>query len=164
MNHSAAVQVTSPDAPADVAVSAGLVRIGDPGRTVTGRHRYVLAYTLDRVVADGRLAWNAVGRWDVSIGHAEVHVVAARALEGVRCVTGISGFTAPCPIEQVRPGSLAARTGRLAAGAGVTVSATAGSPPAGTPTLPAVPAPPSTGNPLVPGASTRVDRSDRTFR
>jgi hypothetical protein len=148
---SAPVQVTSPDAPADVTVSAGVIRIGDPSRTVTGRHRYVLAYTLDGVGSDGRLGWNAVGTWDVRIAHAEVHVVTARALNEVRCVTGVAGSIAPWPIEQIQPGSLVVRTDRLAAGEGVTVYATAGSPLTAAPALPAVPAAPSTDNPLVPG-------------
>ena len=44
----APIEVSSPDAPDDVVVStAGTpqIRVGDPGRTVSGLHRYVVTYT-----------------------------------------------------------------------------------------------------------------------
>ena len=62
----APVEVSSPDAPDDVEISAlegftPQIRIGDPLQEVTGLHRYVIRYTLDGVVSDGDLAWDAVG-------------------------------------------------------------------------------------------------------
>ena len=66
------VQVASPSAPAQVEVTGTAhqtrLRIGDPERTVTGRHRYTIAYRLAGVAPGGRLAWDAVGTsWPVGI-------------------------------------------------------------------------------------------------
>jgi hypothetical protein len=59
---SAPIEVSSPDAPDEVEVSTSgvpQIRIGDPDRTISGRHRYVVRYTVDGVVTGGRLAWDA---------------------------------------------------------------------------------------------------------
>ncbi|WP_456598899.1 DUF2207 domain-containing protein [Blastococcus sp. SYSU DS0616] len=151
------VEATSPDAPDDVTVSAdGEIRVGDPDRTVTGRHRYVLGYTLDGVVSGDRLAWDAVGTgWDVPIDEVQVHVSAPAELAGSRCSAGEGGSTDPCDVEPAGPGLLSARLDSLDAGEGVTVSATTGAALDGAPALPAPPAtaPPAGGTgPLLPGA------------
>jgi Predicted membrane protein (DUF2207) N-terminal domain len=73
------VEVSSASAP-DLVEVAGTaqqarVRIGDPDRTVSGRHRYRIAYRLPGVAPGGRLAWDAVGTaWPVGIAGAELHV------------------------------------------------------------------------------------------
>ena len=91
---SAPVEVSSPDAPDDVALStAGTpqIRIGDHGRTVSGLHRYVVTYTLDGVVRGGRFAWDAVGTtWAVPVEHVDVPVTAPTALVAPGCTTGLS--------------------------------------------------------------------------
>jgi hypothetical protein len=157
---SAPVQVSSPDAPDDATVSDGAVpriRIGDPDQTVSGRHRYVLRYTLDGVAPGGHLAWDAVGTgWGVGIAHVEVHVVAPVELDRTRCVAGTAGSTATsCDVTQAVPGALQARVDGLDAGEGITVSATGGTPLAAAPALPAPPvgsAPPRTGaDPMIVG-------------
>jgi uncharacterized membrane protein YgcG len=98
--------VTSPDgAPANVSRSEGAgvttLRVGDPDRTVTGRHSYVLSYTIegslnafsDRV----ELYWNAIGaEWAAPIDRATVHVVAPAAIQGQVCFAGVRGSTQPC--------------------------------------------------------------------
>ena len=45
------------------------VRIGDPGHTISGDHRYLITYPLDTVARGGdRYAWNGVGlAWTVPI-------------------------------------------------------------------------------------------------
>src|SRR3954452_12693239 len=155
---SAPVQVHSVDAPDDVTVTTTgtpRIRIGNPARTVTGQHRYVLTYTLDGVAPAGELAWDPVGTgWEVPIEEAEVHVTAPTALDGGRCVVGAVGATDACAVRQTGPGQLAARADALDAGEGVTVYATAGAPLDRTSALPAPPAaPPTSGlDPLVPGA------------
>jgi hypothetical protein len=156
---SAPLQVHSPDAPDDVAITTtGTpgIRIGDPARTVTGQHRYVLRYTLDGVAPAGELAWDPVGTdWHVPIEQVEVYVTAPAALHGDRCVAGAAGATDACAIRPTGPGQLLARADALKAGEGVTVQATAGAPLDRTSALPAPPAAaaPTPGtDPLVPGA------------
>jgi uncharacterized membrane protein YgcG len=100
------VRVTSPDgAPADVSRSeaAGVttLRIGDPDKTVTGRHTYVLHYTVDGALNGFpnrvELYWNAIGAdWSVPIDAATVHVVAPTALLGQVCFAGVAGGVQPC--------------------------------------------------------------------
>jgi Predicted membrane protein (DUF2207) len=59
------VEVSSATAPDQVELTGtaqqARVRIGDPDRTVSGRHRYRVAYPLPGVAPGGRLAWDAVG-------------------------------------------------------------------------------------------------------
>ena len=155
---SAPIEVSSPDAPDDVVVStAGIpqIRVGDPGRTVSGQHRYVVTYTLDGVVGGGRLAWNAVGTtWEVPVEHVQVHVTAPMALVGAGCTTGTEGSRGSCTIGPAEPGHLVARIDALDAGEGVTVSATTGAALGSASALPAPPvAPPATRGvtPFLPG-------------
>jgi uncharacterized membrane protein YgcG len=100
------LDVTSPDgAPDDVSRSEGAgvttLRIGNPDKTVTGQHSYVLTYTIegalnafsDRV----ELYWNAIGaEWSVPIESATVHVAAPAAIQGQVCFAGVRGGTQPC--------------------------------------------------------------------
>src|SRR5919204_1507545 len=103
----APVRVASPTAPAQVQLSdlggQTRIRIGDPSRTVTGRHRYTIAYPLGGVGRGGRLAWDAVGTgWPVGIGRAEIHLVAPFRLAQPRCVQGRAGSTRPCQVTPPR--------------------------------------------------------------
>ena len=144
LRRSAPVQVSSPDAPDGVTVendgSATRLRIGDPARTVSGEHRYVLRYTLDGVVRNGQVAWDAVGTgWDVPIDEADVHVVAPTALAGARCAAGSTGSTDACAVRETRPGALTARATDLGSGQGLTLYAATGAALAGTPALPTPP-------------------------
>jgi len=146
------VRVDSGTAPDQVQVTGTAhqtrLRIGDPDRTVTGRHRYAIRYRLPGVAPEGRLAWDAVGTsWTVAIGQAEVHVVAPWRLKEVACVRGVTGATDPCPVAQPEPGHLVATLEDLDPGQGVTLYATAGGRLA---TAPALPAPPA-GAPADPG-------------
>ncbi|MGZ4274834.1 MAG: DUF2207 family protein [Solirubrobacteraceae bacterium] len=127
----AQVAVSSATAPSDMTLeygsSAVRIRIGDPSRTITDRHRYKIAYSLGDVAPGGRLAWDAVGtQWPVGIGNIEVHVVAPFAFEGAFCVQGEAGSQQPCDITQPEPGHLVATISTLPAGHGATLYATAG--------------------------------------
>jgi hypothetical protein len=127
----APVSVSSATAPADVQLSGSSlqtrIRIGDPDRTIRGRHRYVIDYPLGGVAPDGRLAWDAVGTsWPVSVAEVEIHAVAPYQLLDVRCVKGALGADDSCEVSQPEPGHLVARTGTLPATEGVTLYATAG--------------------------------------
>ena len=125
----APVEVSSPDAPDDVEISAlegspPQIRIGDPLQEVTGLHRYVIRYTLDGVVSDGDLAWDAVGTgWDVPIDDVEVYVLATANLANGVCVAGTSGSTNSCTISLDEAGHLVATATNLDAHEGITVSA-----------------------------------------
>jgi Predicted membrane protein (DUF2207) len=149
----APVRVSSATAPADVELSGSSqqtrIRIGDPDRTVTGRHRYGIEYPLEGVAPDGRLAWDAVGTsWPVEVAGVEVHAVAPYELQSPRCVHGAAGSDEPCGVTQPEPGHLVARVDALAAGEGVTLFATAGR---RLPAAPSLPAPPP-GVPDDPGS------------
>lgn len=152
------VEASSPEAPDDVtATEAGEIRVGDPDRTVTGLHRYVLTYTVDDVLSGGELAWDAVGTgWEVPIDEVAVHVSAPAELAQAGCSTGEADSTEPCDIEQPQPGHLVAQVDSLEPGEGVTVSGAADAAiTSGAPTLPGPPAlrpPPDGTDPLLTGA------------
>jgi hypothetical protein len=140
------IVVSSPDAPDDLAIldtpadspsyPATRLRIGDPGQTISGAHRYLIDYDLDIVEPDGQLAWDAVGAgWEVPIHTAAVEVVAPWRLDDVRCVTGETGSTDPCAVEQPEPGHLVARVDSLDAGEGISLFARRGDALAAAPAL-----------------------------
>jgi hypothetical protein len=123
--------VWSATAPSAVALEdrgrAVRIRIGDPSRTISGRHRYKLSYPLDDVAPGRALAWDAVGTdWPVGISNVEVHVVAPFAFEGARCVQGEAGSQRRCEVAQPVPGHLLARIRTLPAGQGATLYASPG--------------------------------------
>jgi uncharacterized membrane protein YgcG len=127
----ARVAVSSATAPSDMTLEdlgyAMRIRIGDPGRTISGRHRYKVAYPLDNVAPEGRLAWDAVGtQWPVGVGNVEVHLVAPFAFDQLRCVQGEAGSQRPCGITQPEPGHLIATIRTLPAGQGATLYAAGG--------------------------------------
>jgi len=62
-------------------------RIGDPDRTISGRHRYTLTYLVDdALLPSGDLdafRWNAIGTgWDLPIDRAEIHLLLPNAMKG----------------------------------------------------------------------------------
>jgi hypothetical protein len=148
MSSDARVAASSATAPSDMTLEnlgyAERIRIGNPGRTITGRHRYKIAYSLDEVAPQGRLAWDAVGtEWPVGIGNVEVHVVAPFEFQGAHCVQGQAGSQRPCNITQPEPGHLVATIRTLRAGQGATLYAAGGRRLAVAPRLPM----PSSGRP-----------------
>jgi hypothetical protein len=77
------------------------VRIGDPKRTITGRHAYTITYrvrgALNGFSEHDELYWNAIGdSWEVPIDSATVQVTAPAALTGVACFQGQTGSTLQC--------------------------------------------------------------------
>jgi uncharacterized membrane protein len=105
------VHVQSPSgAPAAVSrsESAGVttLRIGDPGKTVTGQQTYVLTYTVDgalnRFSDRVELYWNAIGaEWAAPIERATVHVDAPAAIARQVCFAGVTGSSEPCTSSTV---------------------------------------------------------------
>jgi hypothetical protein len=154
----AAVRVESASAPDAIAARAphtfadgrqGLrLKVGDPSTTISGRHRYLLAYELDGLAPDGQLDWDPIGtEFDVPIEATEVHVVAPWTFEGTSCFFGEVGSTRRCTARQVEPGHLVVRTGDLDTGEGVSIESGRGAALTAAPTLPAPPvtAPPDPG-------------------
>ena len=102
------------------------IRIGDPDRTVSGRHRYRILYPLADV-APGRLAWDAVGTgWPVTISQVEIHVATPFEVTAPSCVQHVTGSQTPCRVTRPEPGHLVVRIDRLNSHEGVTLSGTAG--------------------------------------
>jgi uncharacterized membrane protein YgcG len=78
-----------------------IVRIGDPDRTITGRHGYTIVYrvqaALDGFADHDELYWNAIGtQWEVPIGHASVRVDAPADVSSATCYRGPPGSRQPC--------------------------------------------------------------------
>jgi hypothetical protein len=76
------------------------IRIGDPDRTITGRHTYAIVYrvegALNRFPDHNELYWNAIGTdWDVPIDNATVRVTTLGITE-VACFAGPFESSLPC--------------------------------------------------------------------
>ena len=144
----AEVTVESPTAPDQFVLEPSYdqirVRIGDPGRTITGRHRYRIDYPISVAFGDGVISWNAIGDgWEVGIGDVEIHLVAPAALDEVVCSKGRRGSWGGCTATQPEPGHLVVRLDGLGANEGVTVAGRLGGPLGDTPALPLAPSGPA---------------------
>jgi hypothetical protein len=104
------------------------IRIGDPDREITGRHRYVIRYRL-RGVLNGfsdhdELYWNVTGdEWLVPIETTSVRVSTPTGVTRVACFVGPRGSTLACDGAAGRAGKSSATftNTRLAPGSGLTV-------------------------------------------
>jgi hypothetical protein len=151
VSRDAPITVDSPDAPDAIQVTpettdgrAGArIRIGDPGVTVSGRHRYRIEYPLPGVARGTTLDWEAVGTgWEVGIDEAEIHVVAPFELLDPICSVGVTGSQGGCDVTEVAPGHLTTTVTGLDAGEGVSIEARTGSDLATPPPAPEPPASP----------------------
>lgn len=126
------ITVSSPDgAPSQTTVTRSngelLIRIGDPARTITGQHRYVLSYDIARALAPvagtDMLDWNLIGSdWKVPIRHVVATVRGPGALTDVVCYAGAEGSHARCGGMTVTGKRARFTQGALAPGQGLTVS------------------------------------------
>lgn len=96
------VEASSPDAPDDVStLDMGddvRIRIGDAGITITGQHRYTLAYTYPEAMLErGLLAIDALDGDRFETLHAEV-IVRGFELAEPRCFAGPVGSTDRCQL------------------------------------------------------------------
>src|SRR3954470_6905883 len=87
------IEASSPDANADidvVAVAEGdRIRLGDPNTTVTGQHRYVLAYTLPNArLSSGQLALDIIAAGEELKTDRFAVVVRGLALASPTCNVG----------------------------------------------------------------------------
>lgn len=100
------VAVSSETAPDQTAREDGpggttRLRIGDPDRTITGRHTYAIRYTLEGALNAFddhiELYWNAIGdEWDVPILDAIAFVGTPAPIQRVACFAGPAGSFEPC--------------------------------------------------------------------
>ena len=98
--------VTATDASADYGIEhpgGGItaIRVGDPDRTITGRHTYVLTYRVEAALNGfpdhDELYWNAIGdEWDVPIANARALVRAPGEILQTACYAGYEGSVLPC--------------------------------------------------------------------
>ncbi len=127
------ISVESPTAPdhAEISTSYGTttIKIGDAARTINGRHRYRIDYTLasDAVVQGGVLSYNAVGdEWTVPINNFELKLVVSAELDSPRCAMGTAWDERACNIvgsslepwwtverDHIDPGDALTVSGRL---------------------------------------------------
>ncbi len=79
------------------------IQIGDPNKTITGVHTYVISYETDRAInffnGEGELYWNVTGNgWEVPIGKASFSLVGPASYDATTasstCFTGPVGSTA----------------------------------------------------------------------
>ena len=78
-----------------------VIQLGDPNRTISGVHKYVISYTIDRtlnqIAGKPQLYWNAVGSgWQVPMSDLKVTVTAPGNIGQVACYQGDSGSKASC--------------------------------------------------------------------
>ena len=125
------VTASSTDAPADVQVSGDdaetTIRIGDPDRTVTGRHSYRIGYSVaaatTRLADHDELYWNAFGPdWPVPAQAISVRVTGAPVTKAT-CFMGRPGSTAGCPLAVASGSTASYRGGPLGPGGVLTVVA-----------------------------------------
>jgi hypothetical protein len=121
------VVASSPDAPDDVTVdvlgSETRIRIGDPAVTISGQHRYRLAYTLPAArTSSGRLVIDVLDGDEFETLSAEV-VITGFELADPQCFVGEVGSTDRCELRQEGDGLYRATLGQLAPFTGVTVEA-----------------------------------------
>jgi hypothetical protein len=92
-------------APAKVARSSEggyeVLKIGDPDRTISGAHTYVIGYTvrggLNGFPDHEELYWNVVGdEWEVPIATATATVTGPAAIERTACYAGPNGSRLSC--------------------------------------------------------------------
>jgi uncharacterized membrane protein YgcG len=98
------VQVRSPDGAPTQLKTGGHeteIRIGDPGRTITGQRTYVIDYDVAGAMTGfpdhQELYWNAIGaHWDVPIGESSAVVEMPVDVNRVRCFADSPGGKLPC--------------------------------------------------------------------
>ncbi|MDQ6796935.1 MAG: DUF2207 domain-containing protein [Actinomycetota bacterium] len=94
----------SPGTPTKVKISSGnrkFIRIGDPDRTITGSHEYVIDYDVNGALnafgEHDELYWNAIGtEWSVVIGRPSATVTTPVATTAAACFSGPLRSDSPC--------------------------------------------------------------------
>lgn len=102
------------------------LKIGDPDKTITGEHTYVIAYRVKGVLNafpdHVELFWNAVGAgWPVPVEAPRVRVETSGAIGRVVCFAGPERSTTPCSESAVEGSTATFGDGRLAPNEAFTV-------------------------------------------
>ena len=126
------IVATSPSgAPTDVATSVDsgvlTIKVGDPGRTVSGRQSYVLDYdvggAMNAFPDHAEVYWNAIGpEWAASISSVKVTVRGPAAPTKVACYAGPDGSGLPCTSARIVGGQAVFTQGALDPYQGLTVA------------------------------------------
>lgn len=80
------------------------IRIGDPDKTITGKHIYTISYAVTGVLRSfdthDELYWNVTGNdWEAEIEKASATVTVPKdKIEKTACFEGYTGYTNPCQI------------------------------------------------------------------
>jgi uncharacterized membrane protein YgcG len=119
------VVATSPDAPSDLDISdlgsQTRLRIGNPNKTVSGQHRYVLSYTLPKANLAKGLFLDVIGNEDLLKTDRLDVFVTGFTLDNPTCSTGDVGTIGGCVLEPTS-GGYRVTINNLAAQTGVTIS------------------------------------------
>ncbi|MGH2578585.1 MAG: DUF2207 domain-containing protein, partial [Actinomycetota bacterium] len=94
----------------DAGAGTTRIRIGDPDRTITGRHTYVITYrmggALNGFPDHDELYWNAIGPdWSAPIQQAKVTVAAPGPIDRIACYAGPAGSSLACEKSAVKHGT-----------------------------------------------------------
>ncbi len=132
LDPSVPTQVSSETAPDQAENSESLqattIKIGDPGKRISGRHVYQINYGLTSLQLDDEVIWDAVGtEWRVGIDKVEIHLRSPFELVRPTCRIGRFGSSDSCSVETVGPGHLLIQVEGLDSGEGVTIAARPGS-------------------------------------
>ncbi|MGH9164934.1 MAG: DUF2207 domain-containing protein, partial [Acidimicrobiales bacterium] len=87
-----------------------VLRIGDPDRTITGRHTYTIDYdvagALNGFDTHDELYWNAIGtEWSVAVAQPTVRVSTPGPITRVACFAGPERSNLPCGSTTGEPGA-----------------------------------------------------------
>ena len=135
--HDRVIQVRDPQVhgdgvdPASIEVSHSggdvVLKIGDPGTTVSGVKTYVIDYDVPRALAPrnggvDELYWDAVGtRWKVPISKATVTITAPVNIASAGCYRGVEDNTSSCSGSTTAGTTFTAGERHLGPGEGVTL-------------------------------------------
>lgn len=86
------------------------IKIGDPDRTISGRHTYTITYRVEGALNGfsdhDELYWNAIGtEWAATIDRATVLVRAPVGLLRIACFAGAQGSNLPCQKGELQGGA-----------------------------------------------------------
>lgn len=106
------------------------IKIGDAGTLVSGIHKYIISYSIERVVTffedHDEFYWNVTGNeWTVPIEHASSQVflpgnISADSIK-VQCFTGDYGSVKPCSFAQAEENGARYEQGQFPVNDGLTI-------------------------------------------
>jgi hypothetical protein len=122
------IRASSPNASPRLAVTQEgtdtRIRLGDPNETITGRHRYVLDYTLpDAHLGRHSLALDVIGDQETLVTRRFVVILSGFRLADPACNVGSAGSSGGCSLAPYRDG-YRAEISPLNPGRGITVGGT----------------------------------------